>query len=98
MSYVVRRGDHLFQAPLSYHRRIKKWDLSPGYEHSDYGFSRPILPACIACHSGRPQPIADRQGLFKDPPFKGLASYGCENCHGPGETRCYPPWRCDFDC
>ncbi len=85
MSYVVRSGDGLFQAPLSYYSRTEKWDLSPGYEHADHGFSRPILPACIACHSGRPQPIADRQGLFRDPPFDELA-IGCENCHGPGEA------------
>ena len=35
-TYLVRRGDHLFQAPLSYYSRAAKWDLSPGYESGDF--------------------------------------------------------------
>ena len=84
MSFVVRRGDHLFQAPLSYYSRAAKWDLSPGYEETDQGFNRPIYDACITCHAGRPQPVAGRDGLYSTPPFTELA-VGCENCHGPGE-------------
>ncbi len=82
-TFIVRRGNYLFQAPLSYYSRQKAWDLSPGYQFADYGFNRPIAPACIGCHSGRPQPVRDREGLFGDPPFRELA-IGCENCHGPG--------------
>jgi hypothetical protein len=84
MSFVVRRGDHLFLAPLSFYSRTKKWDLSPGYEHADFGFNRPIYDACITCHSGRSQPVPGRDGLFRKPEFEELA-VGCENCHGPGE-------------
>jgi hypothetical protein len=83
-SYIVRRGDYLFQAPLSFYSKPQKWGLSPGYEFSDYGFSRPIQPGCIVCHSGQPQPVAQRGGLYKNPPFFEL-SVGCENCHGPGQ-------------
>jgi hypothetical protein len=82
-TYIVRRGNHLFQAPLSYYSRRHDWSLSPGYELADVGFNRPIAAGCIVCHSGRPQPIRDRAGLFRDPPFQELA-IGCENCHGPG--------------
>ena len=82
-TFLVRRGSYLFQSPLSYYSRQKAWDLSPGYEYGDYGFNRPIAAACIGCHSGRPQPVRDREGLFGDPPFHELA-IGCENCHGPG--------------
>lgn len=82
-TYLVRRGDYLFQAPLSYYSRQQAWDLSPGYESADYGFDRPVAAACIYCHSGRPQPVPDREGLFANPPFRELA-IGCENCHGPG--------------
>jgi hypothetical protein len=83
-TYLVRRGDHFFEAPLSYYTRKQAWDLSPGYEHLDAGFSRPVAAACIACHSGRPNTVKDREGLFGNPPFHEL-SIGCENCHGPGE-------------
>src|SRR5262245_26170981 len=55
-SYVVRRGDHLFQAPLSYYTRAQAWGFSPGYETADHGFGRPIQAGCIQCHSGRPPP------------------------------------------
>ena len=84
-SAIVRRGDILFEAPLSFYSSTQKWGLSPGYESYDYGFSRPVLPACIVCHSGRPRPIPDGNGRFREPPFQELA-VGCENCHGPGAT------------
>jgi len=82
-TYIVRRGDSLFEAPLSYYSRTKSWELSPGYEFVDYGFNRPVAAACLACHSARPRPVRDRSGLYLDPPFQELA-IGCENCHGPG--------------
>lgn len=88
ITYIVRRGNHLFQAPLSFYSRIGRWALSPGYESSDYGFSRPIYSACINCHSGQPQPLPERDGQYRDPPFREVA-IGCENCHGPGEAHAY---------
>jgi hypothetical protein len=83
MSFIVQRGNHLFQAPLSYYRRTEAWNLSPGYELADYGFSRPMHATCISCHSGQPQPVPGRNGQYLEPPFRELA-IGCENCHGPG--------------
>lgn len=83
-SFVVRRGDHLFQAPLSFYSRIGQWGLSPGYEFADYGFNRPIAAGCIHCHSGRPRTVAQSSGKYEDPPFAEL-SIGCESCHGPGQ-------------
>jgi hypothetical protein len=80
---LIKRDDYLFQAPLSFYSRTQSWALSPGYEFSNYGFNRPILPACIFCHSGRPGAIPEGNGRFESPPFSELA-IGCENCHGPG--------------
>ena len=84
VTYIVRRGDHLFEAPLSFYSRANKWGLSPGYEFRDAGFNRPVHAGCIVCHAGRPMSVKDRDGLFRDPPFEELA-IGCENCHGPGK-------------
>jgi hypothetical protein len=81
--YLVARGQYLFEAPLSYYSNLHQWELSPGYQYSDYGFDRPILTECIFCHSGRSRPVSGRPGMYEDPPFKEL-SVGCENCHGPG--------------
>ena len=83
-TFVVQRGDHLFEAPLSFYSRIGQWGLSPGYEVENLGFNRPIVPECVVCHSGLPQPARLGEGRFRNPPFRELA-IGCETCHGPGE-------------
>jgi hypothetical protein len=80
---LLRRGDYLFQAPLSHYTQTSRWDLSPGYQNRDEGFNRVIQPGCIYCHSGRPQPIAGHDGSYRDPAFT-QTPIGCENCHGPG--------------
>lgn len=80
---IIRRGNFLFESPVSYYTRAHRWDLSPGYEYAEYGFNRPVPGDCVICHSGRPQPDQEVEGKYKDPPFEQLA-IGCENCHGPG--------------
>jgi len=92
-SYLVERGNYLFQAPLSFYSKTQSWELSPGYEMRDQGFSRPIFMQCIVCHAGRPAPAAGAERpsspyqtdpfVGAKPPFGELA-IGCENCHGPG--------------
>lgn len=86
-SFLVRRGNHLLQAPVSFYTRRGVWGLSPGYELAkpgeDYGFNRTIHSACLQCHSGRPLPAGAGEGLYEDPPFAEVG-IGCENCHGPG--------------
>jgi Doubled CXXCH motif (Paired_CXXCH_1) len=91
-TFITRRDHHLFQTPLSWYSRTGTWDLSPGYEHADYGFNRPIQAGCIVCHSGRPRVVSDGSGLFRDPPFQELP-IGCENCHGPGGSHVKQPTR-----
>ena len=82
---IVKQGEYLFEAPLSFYAKPGQWALSPGYEFGDYGFNRPILTGCIACHSGRARIAEAGSGRFQEPPFEELA-IGCENCHGPGEA------------
>jgi hypothetical protein len=86
--YLIKRGDYLCEAPLTYYVRHGTWGLSPGYERNDVGFNRPMDAACIYCHSGRPQPVANRPGLFQARPFREEAM-GCENCHGPGQLHAF---------
>ena len=80
---LLRKGEYLFQAPLSFYSKAQRWELSPGYEILNAGFNRPVLPGCISCHSGRPNPLPEGNGHFASQPFSELA-IGCENCHGPG--------------
>ena len=82
---IVRRGDYLFEAPLTLYTSTRTWEMSPGYESTDLGFSRPILTACLYCHSGRSNPVPGRDGRYQNNVFSEM-SIGCENCHGPGST------------
>jgi Flp pilus assembly protein TadD len=84
LSTLVHRDGYLFEAPLSYYKQTGEWALSPGYQRGDYGFNRIIASGCIYCHTGRPQPIAAREGKYAESAFTQLA-VGCENCHGPGQ-------------
>jgi hypothetical protein len=84
IGYLVRQGNYLVEAPLSYYTQKHTWELSPGYEAADIGFDRVVTEACITCHSGLPQPVHGRPGLYKNPPIERLA-IGCENCHGPAQ-------------
>ncbi len=84
ISYLVRRGGLLFEAPLSYYTQTKTWDISPGFESLDIAFNRPILPGCLDCHTGvSPRPLSDQAAPTQNP--QRLEPIGCENCHGPGE-------------
>jgi Tfp pilus assembly protein PilF len=80
---IVQRGNYLFEAPLTLYTRTMTWEMSPGYESTDMGFSRPILPGCLFCHSGRSNPITGSDGRFESAVFSEMP-IGCENCHGPG--------------
>jgi len=83
--YIVRWGQNLFQAPLSYYVRIGRWELAPGYEGAPHPFNRPII-LCPNCHNGQPEVVPNRAGVYRDPPFRFMEyGIGCEVCHGPGE-------------
>ena len=84
-SYLFQVGPWIFQAPLSYYAHSKTWELSPGYVADDVGFTRVMTTGCLLCHNGQPDPVAKRDGMFKDPPFRfGELGISCESCHGPG--------------
>lgn len=85
-SYLFRIGDWFFQAPLSFYTEHNTWDLSPGYNLDDIGFTRPILTACLSCHNGQPTGVAKRDGKYAAPYFRfGETAISCESCHGPGK-------------
>jgi len=76
---LLRRGDYLFQAPLSHFTQTARWDLSPGYQNQDDGFNRVIQPGCIYCHAAALSPSPATRS-YRDPAFT-QTSVGCENCH-----------------
>jgi hypothetical protein len=84
-TYLYRVGKWMFEAPLSYYAHARAWELSPGYAADDPGFNRVMTTGCLLCHNGQPDPVAGRDGLYKEPPFRfGELGISCETCHGPG--------------
>jgi len=83
-SYLFDINGFLFQSPVSYYSREKKWDLSPGYEsYPQMPFNRAIDESCLVCHVSQ---LAHREGTqngFQAPAFA-QDGVGCERCHGPG--------------
>lgn len=84
-TFLASRGSTLVEAPLTYYSKPRTWDLSPGYERADAGFSRTVPEACIACHSA--SSILNPDNLADD------IAIGCENCHGPGTAHVARPVR-----
>ena len=84
ISYLVQRGDRLYQSPISWYSQKHQWNLSPGYEQRNHHFNRPIEPQCLFCHSNRASPVPMSVNRYEEPLFRGEA-IGCERCHGPGE-------------
>lgn len=83
-SFLIRSGEFLFQAPVTFYTAANQWDLSSGYEgYATVALNRPIEPECLVCHAGRVQPDAATQNGYRGRPFL-EDGIGCERCHGPG--------------
>lgn len=82
-SYLVQRGNTLYQSPISWFNEERIWDISPGY-NDELHFNRPIDARCLFCHANRAETVAGAINGFREPIFHGHA-IGCERCHGPGE-------------
>ena len=85
LAYLIERDGFLFQSPITWYARERRWDLSPGYEKSNTSTSTGrSMPACLFCHANRVEPVAGTVNRYQPPIFQGHA-IGCERCHGPGE-------------
>jgi hypothetical protein len=80
-SHFWHDGEYWYQAPLTYYTQSRKWDLPPGYETTNTGFSRKIDEECMSCHNGMPKVEEGSINKFTRMP-EGI---DCERCHGPGE-------------
>lgn len=81
--YLVARGQHLYQSPISYYTRRGVWDVAPGYEDNAHPeFERPVTAECLWCHTGRPRPLRGTLNQYSDPSFDAEA-ISCDRCHGP---------------
>jgi hypothetical protein len=83
-AFLIERDGFLFESPITWYAREKKWHLSPGYERRNYHFDRPILEDCLFCHTNRVKRASSALNQYEAPIFHGYG-IGCERCHGPGE-------------
>jgi hypothetical protein len=85
-TYLYWDQDKLFQLPVSYFKPTNEWCNSPGYPVNYAKFSRPIVGACMECHSTYAETTvhADTTTTYN----KHTIMYGidCERCHGPGSA------------
>ena len=81
-SYITDRDGLMFMSPITWYSQKGRWDLSPGYELTNWRFERPILDGCITCHAGRVAAIPGQSNRFEADPFI-EESISCERCHGP---------------
>jgi hypothetical protein len=84
-AFLIERDGFLFESPITWYARERKWHLSPGYERRNYHFDRPILEDCLFCHTNRVERASSALNQYQAPIFHGYG-IGCERCHGPGET------------
>jgi Flp pilus assembly protein TadD len=89
-SYVIERDGFLFESPITWYSRDRRWYLSPSYETQNRHFNRPILADCLFCHANRVEPVTSAINRYRAPIFRGHA-IGCERCHGPGELHVASP-------
>ncbi|MCA9177411.1 MAG: hypothetical protein KDB14_23160 [Planctomycetales bacterium] len=85
-TYLLQRGERLFQSPISWYEHGQQWDLAPGYHAKGHArFDRLMGESCLACHAGRMNTLHPGDNRY-DPqtPFAEI-SIGCERCHGPGQ-------------
>ncbi len=80
-TYLVEQDGFLHESPITWYTATKKWGMSPGYDFPHHwGFDRPVVAGCVACHAGRAGAV--------DGTVHRIAIHeqviGCENCHGPG--------------
>src|ERR1700683_1680101 len=67
--FLLERDGYLFEAPLTYYTKSHVWSFSPGYQLRNLAFTRPVIAACVGCHSGRPQPVYGRTARSLAPPL-----------------------------
>ncbi len=90
-SYLIEHDGFLYESPITWYAKDKRWGLSPGYAARTSRFDRPILSECLFCHSNRAERVAGTINKYRTPVFAAGHAIGCERCHGPGELHVRRP-------
>jgi hypothetical protein len=90
-SYLIEHDGFLYESPITWYAKDRRWGLSPGYESRASRFDRPILSECLFCHSNKAQLVPGTLNRYRTPVFEAGHAIGCERCHGPGELHVLGP-------
>jgi hypothetical protein len=90
-SYLIEHDGFLYESPITWYAKDKRWGLSPGYAARTSRFDRPILSECLFCHSNRVERVSGTINKYRTPVFTAGHAIGCERCHGPGELHVRRP-------
>src|SRR5215831_15471337 len=83
-SYLTRRGDRLYQMPITYFTAAHQWSNSPGFPNDKVLTDRPVTSRCLECHATFAQGEGGTEMEPESfPQDKMIFGVGCENCHGP---------------
>lgn len=87
-TYLFRTpSGEVWQLPINWYAREKKWGMAPGYDRPDHEeVSRIVQRECMVCHDAFPElPTgADAYGMPHRFPAELPEGVGCQRCHGPG--------------
>lgn len=93
VGFLVRTGDYVFQSPLSWYTRRRRWDAAPGYQNNTHpDFNRPVIAECLFCHANRAAPAKETLNRYPDSSSIGEA-ISCERCHGGTREHLLRPGR-----
>ena len=79
VSFFWSENGYLYEMPLTWYRKKKIWDLSPGYEKgNNQGFDRAIGSECMECHSSGFELFPQSGNRYR----KSGMALSCDACHG----------------
>jgi len=85
-TYLFSDDGYLFEAPINWYTREKRWNMAPAYiESRDIPMNLPSYSSCLNCHTSGLQPrVPGTRNKFSGRPFlhDGIT---CERCHGTGD-------------
>ncbi len=93
LSYLFARDGFLFESPVNWYSRERRWDMAPAYQDAEeIPLNLPAFTSCLRCHvSGMRAPVQGTENLYPAPAFL-HAGVSCERCHGPGTSHAATPY------
>ena len=87
-TFFYRKGNKIYQLPISYYLSLHQWANSPAYSADSPEFVRVIGRRCFECHSSYIKNLPAESGTTDTTNrFDGksmILGIDCERCHGPG--------------